>query len=280
MNQLIEKLNLDDDFLFAKVMSDKEICRKVLEKILEIGIDRIEMPQEQKVIDLLLDSKAVRLDIYVHDENHTVYNIEMQKGKHRNLPKRSRYYQGNIDLDLISKGEDYNELKKSFVVFICTFDPFGKGRHKYTFKNRCEEDMSLVLGDETTKVFLSTKGRLDDVDEEMKEFLTYIENSTEEFAISAKSDLVKVLHHKVIEVKHDKKVEVEYMTLLERDREKYQEGMEKGIEKGIEQGIEKGIEQEKAEIAKALLDILDDETIADKTGLDVAKVKALREALE
>lgn len=30
----IKELNLEDDFLFAKVMSDKEICRKALEKIL------------------------------------------------------------------------------------------------------------------------------------------------------------------------------------------------------------------------------------------------------
>ena len=28
----IQELNLEDDFLFGKVMSDNEICRKVLEK--------------------------------------------------------------------------------------------------------------------------------------------------------------------------------------------------------------------------------------------------------
>ena len=87
----------------------------------------------------------------------------MQKGKRKNLAKRSSYYQGSIDLDMISKGEDYTKLKKSFVVFICTFDPFDKGRHLYTFENRCNEDVSLVLGDETTKVFLNTRGTLQDV---------------------------------------------------------------------------------------------------------------------
>ncbi|MEG0502110.1 MAG: Rpn family recombination-promoting nuclease/putative transposase [Cellulosilyticaceae bacterium] len=187
MNKIIEQLNLNDDFLFAKVMSDKEICRKVLEKILNIKINRIEMPTEQKVIDILLDSKAVRLDIYVNDEMNTIYNIEMQKGKRKNLAKRSRYYQGSIDLDLITKGEDYKELQKSFVIFICTFDPFDKGRHLYTFENRCKEDYSLILGDETTKLFLNTQGILDDVDTEMIEFLTYIEESTDAIANAAKS---------------------------------------------------------------------------------------------
>lgn len=59
------------------------------------------MPQDQKVVDLLLESKGIRLDIYVNDENGTIYNVEMQKGNNKNLAKRSRYYQGNIDLDLI-----------------------------------------------------------------------------------------------------------------------------------------------------------------------------------
>ena len=133
MTKTLKELNLEDDFLFAKVMSYKDICKEFLEKLLEIEIIEIEMPENQKTIDLLLESKGIRLDIYVKDENNTVYNVEMQRGKHRNLPKRLRYYQGNIDLDLISKGDDYRKLAKSYIIFICTFELFGAGRHKYTF---------------------------------------------------------------------------------------------------------------------------------------------------
>lgn len=111
-------LNLEDDFLFAKVMSDKDVCKEFLEKLLNIEITKIEIPENQKTIDLLLDSKGIRLDIYVKDQDDTVYNVEMQRGKHKNLPKRLRYYQGNIDLDLLSKGKNYNELAKSFIIFL------------------------------------------------------------------------------------------------------------------------------------------------------------------
>ena len=228
----LQELNLEDDFLFAKVMSDREICRRVIEKILDIKIKEIKMPEEQKVIDLLLDSKSVRLDVYVNDEKGTVYNVEMQRGKNINLAKRSRYYQGNIDLDKISKGDDYLTLNKSYVIFICTFDPFGKGRHRYTFRNLCVEDNSIELKDETDKVFLNTSGILNDVDEEMIEFLQYVEQSTDEVAQNAKSDLVKAINQKVNHVKHDKAMEVQYMTLLERDRLNFEEGVEEGIEKG------------------------------------------------
>ena len=109
MNKLIQNLNLADDFLFAKVMSDKVICKKVLEEILNIKIQEIKMPEQQKVIDLVLDSKSVRLDIYVNDEHNTIYNVEMQKSSHKNLAKRSRYYQGNIDLDMIQKDLELRE---------------------------------------------------------------------------------------------------------------------------------------------------------------------------
>ena len=256
----LQELNLGDDFLFAKVMSDKDICRRIIEKVLDIKIKKIKMPQEQKVIDLLLDSKSVRLDVYVNDEKGTVYNVEMQRGKNINLAKRSRYYQGNIDLDKISKGDDYLTLNKSYVIFICTFDPFGKGRHRYTFRNLCVEDNSIELKDETDKVFLNTSGILNDVDEEMIEFLQYVEQSTDEVAQNAKSDLVKAINQKVNHVKHDKAMEVQYMTLLERDRLNFEEGRVEAIEQS----------------AKALMDILDDETISKKLKLPIERVKELR----
>ena len=129
MGKQIEALNLEDDFLFAKVMSDQELCRKVLEKILKISIKKVVLTSSQRTIDILLESKGIRLDIYVSDEKGTVYNCEMQRTNRDDLPKRSRYYQGNIDLDLIAAGELYENLKNSFVIFICTFDPFKEACH-------------------------------------------------------------------------------------------------------------------------------------------------------
>lgn len=93
-------------------MDDTEICRKVLEKILNISIKRVEIPTTQKTINILYEGKGVRLDVYVNDDEGTVYNVEMQRGKSPELPKRTRYYQRCIDLDLIQAGSYYTELKK------------------------------------------------------------------------------------------------------------------------------------------------------------------------
>ena len=276
MTKTLKELNLEDDFLFAHVMSDKDICKEFLEKLLEVEIEKIDMPENQKTIDLVLESKGIRLDIYVKDENNTVYNVEMQRGKHKNIPKRLRYYQGNIDLDLINKGEDYRKLAKSYIIFICTFDLFNKGRHKYTFETVCKEDNSIKLEDDTNKIILNTKGVMKDLNDEIIEFLKYVEHSDSETAEKAKGTLVKNIHKRVIEVKNNHKVEVQFMTLLERDREKIEEGREEGIREGIKEGIKKGIKEGRIEVAIKLLDILDDKTISEKTGLDIEIVKKLR----
>ena len=239
----IHELNLEDDFLFAKVMTDTEICRKVLEQILQISIKQVTLPIVQKTIDLLCEGKGIRLDVYVNDDKGTVYNVEMQRGKKKELPKRARYYQGSIDLDLISAGEPYTALRKTIVIFICTFDPFKDGRHIYTFENICRENPSLLLEDETIKLFLNTKGTLDDVTLDMKEFLTYIENTTDTFAAQAKNPLIRDIQKRVTEVKQNKEMEVEYMTLLQRDRENIELGREEGLAEGLERGLEQGTNQ-------------------------------------
>lgn len=54
------------------------------------------------------------------------------------------------------------------------------------------------------------------------------------------------------------------------------EGIEKGIEIGLEKGLRKGIEKGKIEVARNLLDVLDNETIAVKTGLSISQINELR----
>ncbi len=96
----------------------------------------------------------------------------------------------------------------------------------------------MLLGDETTKLFLNTRGTLNDIDSDMREFLTYIEHTTKDFASQANNPLVKDLQKKVDEVKQSKEMEVEYMTLLQRDRENIELGREQGLEQGLEQGYQ------------------------------------------
>ena len=259
-----EDLTISDDFMFGIVMRDPKYCKPFLETILNIKISRIEYPEDQKTINLSLDAKSIRLDVYVEDDFDTVYNIEMQNGHHKNLPKRTRYYQGMIDLNLLDKGMDYTQLKQSFVIFVCTFDPFHIGRHVYTFENRCVEDPNLPLNDGTQKIILNTKGIFDDVRPELKRLLNFIDGRQPEDSFT--QDLSKAVES----AKRNEKWRHDYMTLQMAYDEKYREGLETGIQQGIERGITTS--------ARRMLSSgkYSDSDISAITGLSVEQIQALK----
>lgn len=210
-----QELNMTDSFLFRKIMSDTEICCRILEKILNVPIKNVKFPVTQKNSDIAPDGGDIRIDACINNEQDTIYSVEMLCCRDDELLRKARYFQCNIDFSLICTGERCTKLKKSYIIFICTFDPFSDGRHIYTFENRCLEDLSLTLGDETTEIFLSIKGKKNDVNDEIKDFLAYIESSTDACAQQTSSPLVKAIHKRVTEIKLDKDMELQYMNLLQ-----------------------------------------------------------------
>lgn len=204
-----EELSFTDDFMFCKVLeNNEELCKELLELILGKKIRKINYLTKQKVIDITSDGKGVRLDVYLEDDENTVFDIEMQTTMNKNLPKRTRYYQGMIDLNLIEKGADYKELKKSYIIFICMQNPFGPNDlHLYTFENRCNENASLLLGDESTKVILTPDGTADDVSDELAQFLDYLAGK------GGNSPFVKRLNDAVEQARNKEVWRMEYMTL-------------------------------------------------------------------
>ena len=230
-----EEIGLSNDFIFGKVMSDPELCKELLERILPgIEIDHIEYPELQKPIKEDVDARSVRLDVYVKDGKNTVYDIEMQKVDTRELPKRSRYYQGMMDLQLIDSGQPYKKLNQSYVIFICLEDVFGKNRHIYTFENICREDPGIKLRDGAIKNFLNAKGNLNDVSSELRAFLDYLGGKKSE------DEYVQKLERAVKEAKRNRKWRHEYMTLLMRDQENQEIGEERGRREGRLEGMREG----------------------------------------
>ena len=213
-----EKKTIKDNFIFGAVMQNPQKCKALLECILKIKIREIRYPELEKTIKKTYWSKGIRLDVYVEDEENTIYNIEMQATNKKELPKRMRYYQGMIDLNVIDKGQDYSRLKQSYVIFICDYDEFGIGRHIYTFENVCKEYPQLTLKDGTIKIVLNTKGTADDVSEDIKELLHFFGGD------EPKSNLTRMLDEEVKSVKSSEKWRRDFMLLWERDNDNIELG--------------------------------------------------------
>lgn len=184
MNQSQKKQTLEEkwqnatiahNFIFYKVMrNNPDVCKELLEILLEFKIERIEMSQEEE-INIDFDSKGIRMDVYAKDaDGQKVYNIELQSTNTKELPERSRYYQGVIDVDLLKSGQKYKDLKTSFVIFICVDDIFGNGLPKYTFENLCVEDPKIKLNDRTFKYFFISKNCDKILNERQKAFLRMV----------------------------------------------------------------------------------------------------------
>ena len=227
---LYEKLQFKDDFLFCKILEENpDIAKELLELILGIKIRKV-VVQKQKTIEITSDGRGIRLDVYLEDENSTIYDLEMQTTSQKDLPKRTRYYQGMIDLNLIQRGAKFGELKKSFIIFICMSDPFGEGRHIYTFENVCLEDRETYLKDETTKVILNAAGTLDDVSDNLKDFFELLKSGTGE------SGLSKRIAQEVDRARMHEEWRLEYMTLFMRDQENIDKGRVEGRLEGRAEG--------------------------------------------
>lgn len=206
----IEELTIMNDFLFGVVMRQEQFCKPLLEYILRFKIRKIIYLNEQETIEgAVLDAKSIRMDVYVEDDKGTVYDLEVQTTDKRNLGKRTRYYQSMIDIRALEKGQNYKKLKKSFVIFICNYDPYGKSRYIYTFRNRCDEDKSVLLDDGAVKIIINTKGTLGDISDELKAVINYMDSGV------TSNEYTEALDAEVESVKADEKVRIQYMLLAE-----------------------------------------------------------------
>lgn len=238
----LQKLNLMDDFLFDAATEDMEACKIIIELSLGIKIHRIAWKEGQKVMHNLPGRRGIRMDFYVEDDKGRLFDVEMQKRKEGNIPKRTRFYQAIVDAPLLKSGErGFDRLGPLYIVVICGFDLYGQKKYRYTFENLCREIPGLALGDECTKLLLNTKGKNDsEVPQSLIDFLHYVEKSNDDGIPEDCDKRLKYLHEVVKKIKSNEQMEVTYMKMEERDRIIRESGEIKGREmKLIEQVCKK-----------------------------------------
>ena len=187
-----EELTFANNFMFCKIMeSEPEICRRLLEILLHIKIERLEMPHSEHTLQEAPDAKSVRFDVYTKDENR-IFDLEIQTTLKANLPRRARYYQSIIDMDNLSRGENYSRLKDSYVIFLCLDDPFNENLPLYSFENKCLKDgKEIKLNDGAYKLFFNSSKYDKMENDEEKAFFKFLVNQ------SADSDFTKSIEEKV-----------------------------------------------------------------------------------
>ena len=225
---------ITNDFIFCKVMQDKELLSELVHMILPGLKFNDLLIQAQKPIEIGMDIHGVRFDIFALDENGTAIEIEMQVLNTGALPKRMRFYSALADTQILEKGVVYSKLKDSYIIMICPFDQYELGLHRYTFTNRCHEADGLEMGDGSTKIVLNAVGTADDVDPKLRAFLDYVAGK------SVDDEYVKKLDAAVMKAKQNKEWRKEYMTLMMRDLENQEIGGDRRDVQRITEMLQKG----------------------------------------
>lgn len=129
---MVEQFNLMDDTFFSVVMENKEACEYLLSALLGKTIRVVKNKTQYSIRNA--ESHSVILDLLVEDEDHNVFDVEIQTTDEKNHERRMRYYRAAIDWSYLQKGMNYSELPEVYVIFISNFDEFGQGKNNYEVK--------------------------------------------------------------------------------------------------------------------------------------------------
>lgn len=266
---------LDDTFMRKFFEGDNERVEYVLRTILGRDDLTVQEVHTQDSKDNIL-YRSVILDILATGKDGETYNIEIQRSDDGAGFRRTRYHRSMIDVSLIDKGKQFEELPEVYIIFITEKDVIGGEKPIYTLEKQLKyENHAYPFDDGEHIVYVN--GAYRQVDTPLGQLIHDFNcsNPREMFSELLKE---KALYYK------EGKAGIEIMCRLweEAKQEGIAEGLQKGMEQGIEQGIEKGMEQgmEKGKREAVKLLVQDRqysiEKIAEMFGLTVEEVKKLQ----
>ena len=296
-----DELSFSDNYMFTTVLEDKRnlnIAKGIVELALGKKVKDIRIAGVEKHVQARYGGKITRFDVLLEGEDSYI-DVEMQVRKLLNFPLRSRMYHSQMDAKYVKAG-DYQNMKKSIVIFICLEDYFGMRLPRYTFASMCLECSELILEDKRFTIFLNPDS--DTEDSQLYFFLMFLKKRI------AKDAFTKTIEKAVATVKKDESARLDYMNLDEYldalvDEEKakslkegieagkaqgleegkaqgLQEGKAQGLEEGKAQGLQEGkaqgMQQSKIEIAKKMLSKgMSLDLVVEMTGLSEEEIKTL-----
>ena len=271
-------LNPKIDFVFKKIFGSEEhpgVLIAFLNAVLKTNVPIVDVEIKNTDIEKAhIEDKFSRLDVKAKTSNKKIINIEIQLKNENNMIKRSLYYLSKMYEEQLNEKEDYSKLVRTVCINILNFkylktDNFHTG---YRFKEiETNEELTDVM-----EVHFIEIPKLEDSNDEKDMLVAWTE-----FLKDPESEKVRGLELSIEEIRQAKD-ELIRMSNDSTQRQLYDMRANSLRDKISElnaaerKGIEKGKKEEKMAIARNLLDILDNEIIALKTGLTTLDVEKLR----
>ena len=276
-----ERVKFTDDFFFNRVMQDKDLCRELAETLLGVKVESVELHETQRFLRREKGTHGIFLDVVIEDSKRVIV-FEAQMTSKGDIERRTRFYQGLLDTATLPKGETYASLKDTYIVFICTFDPFGLGLPVYVVDQVFHGVPDKKYDDGTNAIFYNCPAWEKCQGEKPRALMKYVDTQT------AESDLTHKIDEQIKGERERQRLRSEYMTYQMRLDERYAEGISVGRDEGIPIGYNKGIavgekrgisigshEARVATARRALMRGFAPDVVAELTGLSVDEVSSL-----
>lgn len=265
------------DFVFKRIFGNENhpnVLISFLNAVLN-PVDPIEsvILKDTTIEKSHLEDKYSRLDVKAITNKGEHINIEIQLKDEYNMIKRSLYYWSKLYEGQLENGENYQKLSRTICINLIDFNLLNHHKFHSVYRLKdCETNEELT--DVMEIHFIELKKmkdvrRVEDVKTKLEAWLYFINQPD--------SELVQELEKIEVEIK-EAKAELIRLSGDRKERERYEKRRESRLNEvsALSYAEEKGAKKEKIEIAKNLLDVLDNETISLKTGLPIEEVKEIR----
>ena len=240
-----EYFDFTNDLIFRWVMEREDNCLAILRAILpELKITAVKRRENEHPVNYLAfdDERGVRFDAIIEDDQERFYDVEMQVVNQPGLGKRVRYYQAQIDQETLKKGEDYDDLRESYVIFFCAFDPCGQDRRLYQFHYYEDDDRRLRLPTNSHVILINALGTQGQITPALAAVLDVM-NRRRDNANPLAVRLVKEIDG----YNRDKKRRRALMNLKMRLKDEWRLGLSEGLDQGRAEGKVEGRAEGRAE---------------------------------
>ena len=168
----VQGFNLMHDDFFAVVMQHKEAIEVVLRILLQKKTLKVKEVRIQYAMRNIIGHSAT-LDVLAEDDTGKLYNVEVQVKNDDNYQKRVRYYQANMDISFLNKGNPYERLPELYLIFISAFDIFGENKVCYEVQ-RVLKDSNRIVENGVHELYFNTKAK---DDTEISKLLQYFKRT-------------------------------------------------------------------------------------------------------
>ena len=246
---------LDDDFLTKCFEGDPKYIQLVLRIVLEMPDLVVVDVRTQVFVENLLN-RSVRLDVLATDSTGRKINVEIQRSDKGAGRKRARYNSSMMDANLLRKGEKFDELPETYVVFITEHDVIGDGQPLYKIE-RYISGSNKKFDDGSHILYVNGAYR----DE------TPIGKLMHDFSCTAPDDMYYgELAERVRFFKESKEgISIMCKVMEDMRNESLKEGMERGVKEGMKKAALRMLQAGKYAL----------EEVAEISGLSLEDVKKL-----